>query len=145
MAIKKYLKPKPISVIIQKLNIKRKYKDIILMNKKTMALEVNLKVKPTESSQEYTIKVLYSSLNDKPKVYVLCPEIKKRNEDSKIPHNYGLKLVEGKECIQLCLFYKRDWDNTMNISDTIIPWACEWLYFYELWYISGVWQGGGIH
>lgn len=31
------------------------------------------------------------------------------------------------------------------ISRTIIPWAIEWLYYYEIWCVTGEWQGGGAH
>jgi hypothetical protein len=33
----------------------------------------------------------------------------------------------------------------MNISDTIIPWISEWLYYFEFWCITGEWYGGGKH
>ena len=33
----------------------------------------------------------------------------------------------------------------MNIAETIIPWASEWLLHYEIWLATGEWQGGGIH
>ena len=32
----------------------------------------------------------------------------------------------------------------MFLSETIIPWAIEWLKYYELWRITGKWLGGGI-
>ena len=32
-----------------------------------------------------------------------------------------------------------------SIADTIIPWVIEWIYFYELWKITGAWKGGGDH
>jgi len=31
----------------------------------------------------------------------------------------------------------------MAIADTIIAWASEWLFFYELWLATGEWHGGG--
>ena len=37
-----------------------------------------------------------------------------------------------------------EWNPTMLLSRTIVPWASEWLLFYELWVITGVWLGGGI-
>lgn len=33
----------------------------------------------------------------------------------------------------------------MLIADTYIPWAIEWLYYYEIWLVTGEWCGGGIH
>ena len=31
------------------------------------------------------------------------------------------------------------------IAETIIPWAAEWLFFFEGWLIDGHWAGGGTH
>ena len=31
------------------------------------------------------------------------------------------------------------------LSETIIPWAIEWLYYYEIWLVTGTWNGGGEH
>jgi hypothetical protein len=31
----------------------------------------------------------------------------------------------------------------MFLADTILPWAVEWLAYYEIWLATGVWYGGG--
>jgi hypothetical protein len=43
----------------------------------------------------------------------------------------------------LCLFdpRERSWSNRDNLHETIIPWTAEWLVYYELFLISGVWHG----
>lgn len=43
----------------------------------------------------------------------------------------------------LCLFdpEQNEWRSSMWISDTIVPWASEWLHHYELWHFDGVWRG----
>jgi hypothetical protein len=48
---------------------------------------------------------------------------------------------------RICLYYRkaREWNSSMFLSDTIIPWASEWLLHHELWVMTGVWSGGGIH
>lgn len=58
-----------------------------------------------------------------------------------IPH-----LLYDPECptdSALCLFdpEQDEWRRSMWISDTIVPWASEWLYYYELWHFDGVWRG----
>ena len=58
---------------------------------------------------------------------------------------YGIKKINGNEYINLCLYYPGEWNSTMNISDTIIPWISEWLYYFEFWSITGKWCGGGKH
>ncbi len=47
----------------------------------------------------------------------------------------------------LCLYDPRteDWQPDQLIAETIIPWAAEWLFFYEGWLIDGHWAGGGEH
>ena len=36
-----------------------------------------------------------------------------------------------------------DWRPDQKISEFIIPWIAVWLYFYEVWHITGEWLGGG--
>lgn len=47
----------------------------------------------------------------------------------------------------LCLFDPKEnqWDPSMLISETTIPWTRWWLAFYEIWRATGVWMGGGRH
>ena len=33
----------------------------------------------------------------------------------------------------------------MYVADFIPPWVSTWLYFYEVWYATGNWHGGGTH
>jgi hypothetical protein len=33
----------------------------------------------------------------------------------------------------------------MKISDTIVPWAVLWLYYFEDWLATDEWKGGGKH
>ena len=35
-----------------------------------------------------------------------------------------------------------DWDNSKYDSD-LIPWISEWLFYFEMWLITGEWYGGG--
>ncbi len=32
----------------------------------------------------------------------------------------------------------------MLVAYTIVPWLMEWLVYYEVWLITGQWEGGGI-
>ena len=50
---------------------------------------------------------------------------------------------EDPELSALCLFDPDagEWDSTMLIADTTVPWAAEWLHHYELWRVDGVWRG----
>lgn len=66
-----------------------------------------------------------------PQVYILSPEIKPNNEI----HIYS----EGS----LCLFYPSElkWKDTTSIAENTIPWIFEWILFYELYLLTGVWEG----
>ncbi|WP_378106315.1 hypothetical protein [Chryseobacterium sp. sg2396] len=99
------------------------------------------KLKSSPIGDEYLIKISYKK-NDVPKIFVLQPE--------------NLKLPEGKNRLmhvydhekqRLCLYYPdaKEWTNKKTIASTILPWAIEWLYHYEIWLITGNWTGGGIH
>jgi hypothetical protein len=43
----------------------------------------------------------------------------------------------------LCLHRAEDWNPKHLIANTIVPWAAEWFLFYEIWLITGEWDGGG--
>lgn len=66
-------------------------------------------------------------------------------EEAPLPHVY----FEGPDIrlSPLCLFdpQAREWDPTMLIADTTIPWAARWLACYEVWETTGRWVGGGRH
>lgn len=82
-----------------------------------------------------------------PIVRVLDPPLRPQwgVEEEPLPHVYldpaCLKLSP------LCLFDPRDdeWQPTMLLAETIVPWTCEWLVFYEIWSATGKWLGGGRH
>jgi hypothetical protein len=96
-------------------------------------------IKPTELSQTYTIKITYH-LNQFPKCYVVNPKPLALAEGAtRLPHTYNSKRQ------QLCLFYPslNEWNSTMSISKTIVHWAVQWLFYYEIWLYTGVWNGGG--
>ncbi len=97
-------------------------------------------LQPSALSGIYTIKVNYSHTKGL-SVYVVKPKLVLAAECTELPHVYSTKQQ------QLCLFYPKDreWSNKMWIAKTIIPWASEWLYFYELWLATeGEWLGGGV-
>ena len=84
-------------------------------------------LQPTVASPKYRVKVEYSSTY--PKVWVLSPSI------TDAPHRYPDK--------SLCLYYPKDrsWTQKKYTHETIVPWVSEWLVFYELWCVTGVWYG----
>ena len=71
---------------------------------------------------------------------MISPKLIQKNGE-RVPHLYD------QETQRLCLFMPKyeEWKPFMYISETIIPWASEWLVFYELWLSTGEWLGGGEH
>ena len=82
-----------------------------------------------------------------PKVYVVEPEIDRSNPLE--IHTFGFQYHQyyKKELPLLCLTHLgEDKTNTsMSLTETYIPWAIEWTEFYELWLLTGIWYGKGIH
>jgi hypothetical protein len=83
-----------------------------------------------ESCSAYDVKIEFRA-GLFPQVYILNPEIK----PSADIHIYN----EGS----LCLFYPGElkWKDTTSIAENTIPWIFEWILFYELYLLTGVWEG----
>lgn len=90
-------------------------------------------IQPTALSRVYKVQVTYS-VGSVPSVKVLDPPLERR-PDAKLPHLYD----NGA----LCLYEAGEWQPSMLIVDTILPWTSEWLAHYEIWRANGVWYGGG--
>ena len=144
MANKKFPKNKPITIPIQKYNIRREFKNIILREYNGIGLKMLLNIQPTEFSKKYKVLLQYDSVQKRPQVYIDIKQLEIKDKE-KIPHKYGIKIINGREYVNLCLYYPCEWNSTMNISDTIIPWISEWLYYFEFWCITEEWHGGGKH
>ncbi|MCW1431349.1 hypothetical protein [Novosphingobium sp. JCM 18896] len=62
-------------------------------------------------------------------------------EDKAIPHLYG--LYDDPRGAELCLYYPdgAEWSEGMLLAETIVPWTAEWLFYYEMWQVTGTWGG----
>ncbi|WP_405309579.1 hypothetical protein [Methanobrevibacter sp.] len=129
-------KAKPISLSQQYIAIRRQYENIVDSKFEKNQIIFKFKIKPTEESEEYLVRVSYK-LHESPIVVLLEPEMKLHN--GKRPHHiYGL---ENGHPI-LCLYYpkSKEWNKNLYIADTIIPWISTWLFAYEYWQITGKWN-----
>ncbi len=95
-------------------------------------------VRPSELSQEYAVEIRYH-VGNHPEVRVVSPKLTDRGDGQPVPHLY----TDGTLCLYRPRY--REWTPVDLISQTIIPWISEWLYFYELWLATGTWLGGGEH
>jgi hypothetical protein len=88
-------------------------------------------------STVFRIKIVYEK--GLPRIHVVWPKLQVRPDATSIPHTYSDN--------SLCLYFPgaHEWDPTMSIADTLIPWTLLWLYYYEVWLVTGKWKGGGEH
>lgn len=97
------------------------------------ALSWRGELQPTPASRRYVVGLRHRP-GVLPRVSVISPALETRLGAS-LPHVYA----EGF----LCLHRADDWSDRMLLADSIVPWAAEWLYFYEFWLATGQWFGGG--
>lgn len=118
--------------------IKVDFPEVRIVKNTWNSFQIILELQPTAISEKYDLMVIYEQ-NRWVKVFVVNKELKIATNRSKLPHVYDSKQQ------QLCLYSpsKKEWDGFSCIVDTIIPWASEWLYYYELWLPEGKWYGGG--
>lgn len=145
-------KIKPISIAIQAANIKRMFPTTAVNTFHGQELTWIHTLTPSPLGDSYEIKLVYKingarkkdghqKTSSAPKIYVVKPTLELAAGKTKLPHCYDQKLQH------LCLYYPdgMEWNKSMLISTTIIPWAYEWLYHYEIWLGTGEWTGGGVH
>nr|WP_232094829.1 hypothetical protein [Serratia ureilytica] len=107
-------------------------------------------LQPSLFSRRYKVTVRYS-LRTPPICVVTEPNIFTLVGTRTIPHLYPAdKHIPGA---RLCLFLPSsqaddglsEWRAQLKISDTIIPWASLWLFYFEQWLYTRDWEGGGKH
>jgi hypothetical protein len=91
-------------------------------------------LQPSPLSDIYTVHIDYALGAKTPTVTVLRPELRAEDVES-LPHVYTKD--------HLCLYYPWQWTDDKLITRTILPWASEWLFHYEIWKATGAWHGGG--
>ena len=98
------------------------------------------KLKPSTFSREYLVRIDYTE-GHFPTTRVLQPALRELAGDRKVPHTFR------DVGTPLCLFYApaREWNASMLIARTIVPWTCEWLFHFEAWLFTDNWDGGGVH
>jgi hypothetical protein len=93
-------------------------------------------VRPRPEGATFTLEVRAGKTPaHAPKVRVLAPILVAAPGSRVPPHCFG----DGS----LCLYHPREnpWWGDQYIAETIVPWACEWCYFYEVWLETGRWFG----
>lgn len=102
---------------------------------KPVSLVCDVNLQPTAMSRVYWVRIFYTP-GLRPKVFVKYPRIKN------VP---GEILPHFNPDNTLCLYHSaKEWTPAMYLAETIVPWASEWLFHYEIWKGTGEWRGGGI-
>lgn len=127
----------------QAATIRRSFPAFAVTVKASHLLAVGV-VAPSSISAKYRVRVVYE-WNRSPSVAIEDPRLERRPEmpETAIPHTYQATEI-GKEIP--CIYRPGiDWNVSMPIGDTIIPWLLCWLVDYEYWRATGDWLGGGAH
>ena len=98
------------------------------------------KIKPSPLSREYCVKIICHGIKHRPIVILYGNNVEGLDRVS-FPHMFSVNK-EKKE-VKLCLHLFDEFKFLQPISETIIPWTQEWLYFYEIWLLTNEWYGGG--
>jgi len=87
-------------------------------------------LRPLDYIEPHEIEIRVSC-GASPRVFVKKP---------RIPYNEDIHMYQDGH---LCLYYPRDmfWSSNTSITEHTIPWINEWIIYYELYKISGVWEG----
>jgi len=136
----KYFRTNPISLARQKLAICSSFGGSICDINKNQLTWLG-EIKPTPLSKKYNVLIVYQ-MDKNPKVWIVGDELEKL-DSPEFPHKFDVD--EKNKMVRICLYRYSEFNPFKLISNTIIPWTIEWLYFYELWLATGEWLGGGEH
>lgn len=107
------------------------------------AVVYRMQLSPSEASRMYTCELIVYPGRRPPRMYVVSPDLTQIAGEREIPHIYA----SDREGVQLCLYYPKhgEWHPSMKLSETFVPWTVRWLWYFEIWLLSGEWHGGGMH
>jgi hypothetical protein len=129
---------KYITLVRQEVALRQQFPSAIVKRVADASLTWEHTLQPTAVSEEYRVRLVYTRTKGI-EVFVLSPKLELSEGTRKLPHVYSTEQQK------LCLYFPdgKEWNKSKYISQTIIPWISEWLYFYELWVPAGQWYGGG--
>lgn len=107
------------------------------------AVIYRLSLSPSEASRIYTCELVVYPGRRSPSMYVVSPDLHMLAAGRDLPHIYP----SDRHGVRLCLYYPKyhEWTPGMKLSETFVPWTVRWLWYFEMWLLSGEWEGGGIH
>jgi len=101
----------------------------------------DFEVQPTPLSRLYGLRLTYPQCGNGPEVVVVAPNLGELADGRKLPHVYRQSPP------RLCLYLPGagEWAAHERLSQTAVPWAALWLFYFEEWLSSDEWKGGGVH
>jgi len=131
-----YLKPKILTLAQQRVGVSSYFPSFRYIGNYNVGIWIG-SLRPGDECETYQVKIEYR-LGLRPKITVLSPKLRKQDGQSRIPHVY-----RGDHP---CVYFPTtgEWHSGKHIATTIIPWLSLWLYYYEVWLVTGKWLGGGI-
>lgn len=95
---------------------------------------------PSPLSRRYAARLDYRQ-GQTPAVYIDSPDLNALADGRRLPHVYEQKPP------RLCLYLPRtgEWNPSLALDRTIVPWTSLWLFYFEDWLATGEWNGGGVH
>lgn len=132
----KYPKPKSLTLAQQRIGVSSHFPGFRYSGNHKVGIWTG-SLRPGDECDTYKVKIEYKP-GSRPKLTVLSPKLYKRADQSRIPHVYP-----GDHP---CVYFPKtgEWHSGRPIGNTIIPWLAVWLYYYEVWFVTGDWLGGGI-
>lgn len=123
----------PLPLAVQAAGLRHAFPDSDIAFQRHSTLTWVGQLQPDASSDTYMVKISYC-LGERPDVTVLSPDLRSRNGEE-VPHVFSGKKV--------CLYRARygEWNPSMPLAGTIVPWASLWLLYYEVWLVTGKWCG----
>ena len=135
MEIKKFKKPRTLTVREQREDMAQKHPEFtptILGNEISWVGPL----RPLDATAIYTVKI-DALIGQRPWVSVIEPELQIPREKWGETHRF----FNGT----LCLHLHEEWQASLHISETIIPWTLLWLVSYEYWLATDKWKFKGKH
>ena len=119
----------------QKAHFRNSYPAFTTTRQRSNVLMCRGRVQPTALSDTYLLRISYE-IKRTPQVEIEAPLLQRRHPHERIPHTY-----DGD---RPCAFRPHvDWRSDRSLA-LVVPWVSMWLFFYEVWFTTGEWLGGGV-
>lgn len=132
----KFMRQKFLTVTQQDLFVKGRFPHFHCTTNRGDQIQWRGALRPTPRSALYEVEISYE-IPRRPHIQVVAPKLTTWGELKRQPHIFR----DGS----LCVHQTHEWHGNKLIAETIIPWTCAWLAFYETWLDTGCWLGEGTH